>query len=333
LRVAFVGVERKYNELDPSYVWAFTHFHLEIPWYFAESGIDIVLTTPDYNEPQTSVGHGSLEHVSESVFKFSGGFGVKDAVVHWRKWRDDLSIDGVPNFVHLCDFNYGVSFVETMRSAAQKPCFAGVFAFRGWHKEQIEREMPFLSGRVITDIALGVDPELYRPTQKDRFKMLWASDPGRGLEGVVKLAGDLWKRDRRYKLHVCYPDYVKAPFSLSHPAIVVHRNLRNGPELGDLFNTSSFVPYTSTFPEPSSRVHTQGQAAGCVVLYPPNVGSPSSMIVDGETGYVRDVTSWADLIQGMDDETFQRVSRGARDHSLTQRWGVRATQFKALLKG
>jgi hypothetical protein len=63
------------------------------------------------------------------------------------------------------------------------------------------------------------------------------------------------------------------------------------------------------------------------------MGSPSSFIEDGKTGYVRDTSTWADLIHGMDEATIQSVSRQARELAASEDWSYRAEQFKALLKG
>ncbi len=107
---------------------------------------------------------------------------------------------------------------------------------------------------------------------------------------------------------MCWPDYAKdystvSSLAASHPAFELHKNLDNGPQLWSLFNKCGFLPYTSTFKEPSSRAHRQAMAAGCVVLYPPDMGSPSELIKDRMTGYVMSTDKWIDKICNIDFHT------------------------------
>ncbi len=105
------------------------------------------------------------------------------------------------------------------------------------------------------DLLCGVDTDVYKPNwqTKNPFDMLWSSDPGRGLTGAVELAIKLYKKDKRFNLTVCYPDYVKNVQPVSHPAIKWLGNVSNSQQLFDLFNNCGIFPYTSTFKEPSSR--------------------------------------------------------------------------------
>lgn len=160
--------------------------------------------------------------------------------------------------------------------------------------------------------------------------MLWASDPGRGVGAAFELAVRLFKINRKFKLHVCWPDYSSA-VSVSHPALKFHRNLDNGPELWDLFGSTGILPYTSGFMEPSSRAHRQAMAAGSLVLYPPGMGTPSELIEDGVTGLVRPVEEWAGhIMQSIHDGTCQTLGRQAREYAISENWAVQARRFNDL---
>jgi hypothetical protein len=181
---------------------------------------------------------------------------------------------------------------------------------------------------------LGVDTETFFPTVKDPYSLLWASDPGRGLEALINPFLRLWSMDRRFHLTVTYPDYVQPaavsrfmPF-LRHPGVTHFPGMRNGPSLWGLFNSSAVLPYSSTFLEPSSRCHRQAMAAGCLVLYPPNMGSPSLLIEDGLTGIVADHSLWPDVIaQKVSDGSWSDVGKNARTFALSENWEVQAQRF------
>ncbi len=131
-------------------------------------------------------------------------------------------------------------------------------------------------------------------------------------------------------MHVCWPDYVKGSYDLQHPAIQVHRNLENGKTLWNLFSVCGIVPYTCTFKEPSSRTHRQGQAAGCVVFFPPAMGTPSEIIEDGETGFTYPIEYWEEKILTMTDDEFRKVSEGARRLAVSESWQVQAKRFNEM---
>jgi hypothetical protein len=161
--------------------------------------------------------------------------------------------------------------------------------------------------------------------------MLWSSDPGRGLTGALELAVKLHARDARFKLHVCHPDYAKLS-PIRHPAIVWHGNVSNGPALWKLFNETGILPYTSTFTEPSSRAARQAQCAGSLVLYPPNMGTPSEYVQDMNTGITRPVGQWADTILSIADTTESRqICENARAQALSESWSVQAKRFNEKL--
>ena len=174
------------------------------------------------------------------------------------------------------------------------------------------------------------------PVGKDPYQLLWASDPGRGLEALINPFLRLWTSNRNFRLTVTYPDYVKpesvaryASF-LKHPSVRHMPGVRNSPKLWDLFNSSGVLPYSSTFPEPSSRCHRQAMAAGCLVLYPPNMGTPSNLIETNLTGIVEPVELWPELIQrlvssGRRDE----IGHSARTYAITENWQVQAARFHA----
>lgn len=335
MRIAFVGIKREYQKLDVGYKNSFDNYHIELPWYYAKfGGNDVTTTTVDTEGeeiiefPETG---GILRRINEKDFIISN---IKfDVVVHWRKWFEELRKDNAINVLNCQDHSFSYEWKDVVKNAFLTKKLYGILCFPYWHENNIKQELSSnLSNkevRTISGLTLGVDTEIYKPSvQKDPRMMLWASDPGRGIDGVLKLTNELWKRDRRYKLIVTYPDYVKQRVSISHPAIKVMHGLRNGKELWNLFNTAGIIPYTSTFMEPSSRCHRQGQAAGCMVLYPPNMGTPSDLIQDGKTGFVKDISHWANLIEESIENGVQEIiGRAAREFAITENWEVQAKRF------
>jgi glycosyltransferase involved in cell wall biosynthesis len=330
LRAAFVGVTRDFSSLPPGYIGTFLKFHLEVPWYVAEFGpCDVIVTGVRVLEPLefTFPSGGRLRLVDQRDFWHHEK--EVDLMVHWRKWNESLTFDYVPNYLNSQDHSYSQEWLTDVRNAHNDGKLTGILCFPTWHERQVRQEIKLETLQFISGLTLGVDDEVYRPSpQKDPYKLLWASDPGRGLQGAVKLATQLFARDKRFRLHVCCPDYVKDSIrGMNHPAIIAHGNLANGPELWNLFNTSGILPYTSTFKEPSSRAHRQAMAAGCVVYYPPDMGTPSELL-DGGKGYVMPpeqfVTNISQNAGTVSHETTRRI---AREYAVSESWKVQAKRF------
>lgn len=338
LRVAFVGVKRPPSDMPPGYWPTFVRFHLELPYYYARySACEVVLTTTekvDYRETFSS--GGSIRCIHEGEYQDSTDLGHFDVVVHWRKWHSDLYDHLARNVILSQDHSYGPEWLQTVKDAYESECLDGILVFPTWHKENTARELKGIMPRerLYEGMTLGVDSGVYRPNENQAKRLLWASDPGRGLEALITPFLRLWARDRTFSLTVTYPDYVKpealSRFSsfLKHPGVRHLPGLRNGQALWDIFNMSGFLPYSSTFPEPSSRCHRQAMASGAVVLYPPNMGTPSELIESGLTGIVEDVEHWPDVIQslvstGRRDE----IAHNARSFAVSEDWAVQAKRF------
>ena len=86
--------------------------------------------------------------------------------------------------------------------------------------------------------------------------------------------------------------------------------------------------------EPSSRAHRQAMAAGCVVLYPPDRGTPSELLTDGLDGIIRDPAEWPEIILNLSQDTgrYERISKNARDHAVRENWEVQAKRFNKLFE-
>lgn len=344
MRIAFVGIEKNWKDLeDKDYTNKFVKYHLELPWYFAEFGgndvwvvseFDLlttrrVWTNSCWNKPLSFPSGGSIRCIRPMEFKLRSEF--IDVVVHWRKWFDEFYRDG-KNVINSQDHSYSQEWLNTVRRADEDNKLDGILCFPKWHEENLKREIHFLDDKkFISGLTLGVDTEIYCPKRpKNKFDLLWASDPGRGINGVIELIIKLFQRDKRFKLHICWPDYHSGNMNISHPAIQFHKNLDNGPALWDLFNTCGFLPYTSTFREPSSRAHRQAMAAGCVVLYPENMGTPSDLITNGVDGIVGgSIDDWVEKIieYANDDETYELMSMNARALAFHENWEVQAKRF------
>ncbi len=343
IRVAFVGIKRSPSDMPKGYWSTFVRYHLELPWYYASGAdmdVDIVHPEPiDYHERFDS--GGSIRCITEE--QYLGGFGSYDIVVHWRKWFDYLYDPNTRNVVLSQDHSYGDEWKASVRDAFAANRLDGLLVFPTWHRENVATELKGIvtDSRLYEGMTLGVDTDVYRPGTKDPYSLLWASDPGRGLETLINPFIRLWQRDRRFHLTVTYPDYVR-PESLvafsgffRHPGVRHVSGVRNGPALWDLFNSAGFLPYSSTFMEPSSRCHRQAMAAGCVVLYPPNAGSPSSLIESGLTGIVDPVHLWPDVICSLvSSGRREEVGFNARQFALSENWDVQARRFHDfVLKG
>ena len=335
--VAFVGVKRKYQELPENYRDKFTQYHLELPYYFARfGGNKVTVTTVDYGDVGgvvfTDSMHGLLQHVTEDDFKSNALLTAApyDVVVHWRKWFPELYRPEAINVINCQDHSFSEEWKREVREAYGEGKLYGILCFPKWHKGNLLRELGgFMNpDRAIDGLTLGVDTDIYHPIEaKDPYQLLWASDPGRGLYGALQLAHKLFTIDKRFRLNVCYPDYVTAQ-RVSHPAVIWHGNVSNGERLFRLFNECGVLPYTSNFMEPSSRAHRQAMAAGSMVLYPPNMGTPSDLIQSGKTGIVELPQFWASTIsKAVESGNWKKLGAAAREYAISENWAVQARRF------
>lgn len=331
MKIAFVGIRRPYKLMHPDYIRMFNKYHLEIAFYYAEyGGNDVTVTTVDYTSAHEEFPSGGrFRNITEPEFR-SQLDGTYDVVIHWRDFFADLYQERSVNVVHTCDWNYPKEWVERIYSVFNSKMLYGLDCYPTWHKENLFTE---LGGRVpmnrlLAGHTFGVDTSIYAPSvNKDPYALLWSSDPGRGLNGAVQLAIQLFQKDRRFRLHVCHPDYTKMQ-KIQHPAIVWHGFVPNGPNLWSIFNSTGVLPYTSTFKEPSSRAFRQAQSAGSLVLYPPDMGSPSRFIQDGKDAFVRPLGEWEKLILDTVDSTdYVRMGKEARLTALSESWQIQAQRF------
>jgi hypothetical protein len=343
LYVAFVGMRRNPSSLPEDYLETFIRFHLELPWYYARhSNCRIHLTTTEaapYSEDFTASGGGTISTLTEGQFldpDFKAAHNPYDVVVHWRKWFDELYVPGARNVILSQDHSYSDEWKRSVANAYAAGRLDGILVFPTWHRENTARELSGLvpAGALYEGMTLGVDTDIYRPGNKDPFHLLWASDPGRGLEKLVTPFLHLWARDKRFRLTVTYPDYVQpesvARFGqfLKHPAVKHVPGVRNGQQLWDLFNDAGFLPYSSTFPEPSSRCHRQAMAAGSVVLYPPGMGTPSRLIENNLTGMIEHPDVWPEIIHDLvKTGRWEEIGYNARSYALTEDWRTQAQRF------
>ncbi len=343
LYVAYVGMKRAPSSLPEGYFPNFVRFHLEMPWYYARhADVRVHLTTVEpveYSEDFTNLGGGSISTLTEGQFLdpfFKEAHNPYDVVIHWRRWFEDLYVPGARNVVMTQDHSFSDQWKSEVGKAMYEGKLDGIKVFPTWHFENTAKELEGLvpANRLYAGMTLGVDTDIYYPNNKDPYTLLWASDPGRGLEQLINPFLRLWSMNRRFTLKVAYPDYVKpeavARYShfLKHPGV---RNLgcvQNGPPLWDLFNTAGILPYSSTFPEPSSRCHRQAQAAGCMVLYPPGMGTPSRLIEHGLTGIVESPDIWPEIINSaVSSGRWEELGNNARSFAITENWAVQAGRF------
>ena len=342
MKIAFVGIKRKYQELDgPSYRDTFNKYHLELPYYYARDGHnDVVITTVDYESDvlifaTVEKGRvGSLQCIKEADFQNPGW--KYDVVIHWRKWFPEFYVPGAVNLINCQDHSFSPEWKNDVRTALSKGELTGILCFPTWHKRNLSEETGVPHERLFDGVTLGVDTQIYAPAAlKDPYSMLWASDPGRGFVHALQLAIYLWKKDRQFRLHVCYPDYVKGEFIPKHPAIINHGCVKNGPELWGLFNSTGILPYTSTFKEPSSRAHRQAQAAASMVVYPIGMGSPSELIDNDKTGLIaqNDTALWGELIlEYVKSGRWATIGDQARRMAISENWEVQALRFNKLIE-
>lgn len=322
----------------PAGYWpTFVRYHLELPYYYAAHApisVDIVHPEPiSYHERFES--GGSVQCITEDEY-LDQPSAQYDVIVHWRRWFGGLYDQLTRNVILSQDHSYGQEWKEEVRASFEAGHLDGILVFPTWHKDNTAHELKGIvpHTRLYEGLTLGVDTDVYQPVGKDPYQLLWASDPGRGLDALINPFLRLWAKDRRYRLTVTYPDYVKpesiARFSsfLKHPGVRHLPGLRNGTQLWDLFNSSGILPYSSTFPEPSSRCHRQAMAAGSLVLYPPHMGSPSQLIEDGLTGVVADPYLWPDVIHSLvSSGRWQDFGHNARTFALGENWAVQAKRF------
>lgn len=337
MKVAFVGVKRLLSDMPDGYWPTFVRFHLELPWYYAKHGpCDVVLTTvePTQYSEQFDSG-GSIRTMTESEYIDSND--RFDVIVHWRKWYDELADSLAQNVLLSQDHSYSNEWLTKVKNAYNDGILSGILVFPEWHKNRIFSELAgsFPFEKLFSGMTLGVDTEIYKPEQNDPFNLLWASDPGRGLAELIEPFHRLWTTDRRYVLTVTYPDYVKPEsllrFSsfLKHPGVRHMPSVRNGQALWSLFNSAGFLPYSSTFPEPSSRCHRQAMAAGAVVLYPPSMGTPSDLIENDVNGIVTNPSNFHDVIKllSSNQEKCKLIVNNARNLAESENWQVQARRF------
>lgn len=341
LRVAFVGMRRAPSSLPHDYFQTFVRYHLELPHYYARyANCSIDLTTVekvDYAE--SFLGGGRVRAITEKDYldpDFDSDSAPYDVVVHWRRWFDDLYVPGARNVILSQDHSYSDQWKSEVGQAKQSDRLDGILVFPTWHRENTAKELEgiVLARDLYEGLTLGVDTSTYRPGNKDPYHLLWASDPGRGLERLVSPFLHLWARDRRFRLTVTYPDYVRpetvARFAqfFSHPGVRHLPNLRNGTVLWDLFNDSGILPYSSNFHEPSSRCHRQAMAAGSVVLYPPGMGTPSRLIENGLTGVVEHPDVWPEIVHELvRTGRWEEIGQNARSYAVSENWAVQAARF------
>lgn len=349
MRIAFIGIEKDWLDLERrNYVRQFIQYHLELPYYYAVYGFNSVDIVSDYawGPVMTFQDASPVEVLRYDEFLKR----EYDVVIHWRKWFEECHRPEAINVINSQDHSYGREWLQTVESATVDDKLYGILCFPTWHERNIAEEcirMP-VAPRLLPGVTLGVDTSIYQPSpEKNRHQLLWASDPGRGIQEAYEITMMLFQRDKRFRLHVCWPDYVNLQYDIGgelqsgmikviHPAIVYHDNLDNGPELWNLFNTSGFLPYTSIFKEPSSRAHRQAMAAGCVVLYPPDMGTPSELIQPGVDGIVCDVEHWVSLIDqyaNANEYHYELISNNARTRAVAENWRVQAQRFNKLFEG
>ncbi len=336
-------MRREPSTLPADYFETFVRFHLELPWYYARhADVRVHLTTTEpvnYSEDFRGLGGGTISTLTEGQFLdpfFKEGHHPYDVVIHWRRWYDELYVPGARNVVLTQDHSYSDQWKGDVGRAFQSGRLEGILVFPTWHFENVAKELEGLipADRLYAGMTLGVDTDVYYPNNKNPYSLLWASDPGRGLESLIHPFLRLWSMNRKFTLTVTYPDYVKpesvARFGhfLKHPGVRHLPSVRNGPQLWDLFNEAGILPYSSTFPEPSSRCHRQAMAAGCMVLYPPGMGTPSRLIEHNLTGIVEHPDVWPEIINSaVSSGRWEELGNNARSFAVTENWAVQARRF------
>lgn len=338
MKIAFVGIKRKYTELGLDYCDSFNRYHLELPYYYARDGKnDVVITTVDYVDATGPFldDDRSLRCITESAWVRAKHVHTADVVVHWRKFFPEFYRKNAINVVNCQDHSFSDEWKNTIVDAYTTGKLRGILCFPHWHKQNLFNELngALKNEDLFDGVTLGVDTDIYTPSDnKNPYHMLWASDPGRGLKSALELATRLFSVDKNFRLHICHPDYAKAN-SITHPGIVWHGNVNNGPDLWKLFNETGVLPYTSNFKEPSSRAHRQAMAAGSLVLYPNDMGTPSDLIKSMQTGIVAPIDSWVPLIiKSVYSGAWKDMGIAAREYAVSENWEVQANRFNDLFK-
>lgn len=336
MNIAFVGIEKDWDKLEKeNYVFEFIKYHLELPWYYSVYGnndVDIVSNTDSiYTFEENS---NCVQVINKNEYSHRNKYKKYDVVVHWRKWIDDCYSFNAINVINSQDHSYSKEWLRNVEQASSHEKLHGILCFPTWHVRNLAHEMRDLSSkpRLLPGVTLGVDTGVYIPDRvKNPYDLLWASDPGRGLQSALEISGKLHMIDKRFKLHVCWPDYVDH-CGINYPWVELHKNLKNGEELWRLFNKSGFLLYTSSFKEPSSRVHRQAMSAGCVVLYPPDRGTPSELLTNQLDGVVCHPSNWIQIIYNLsqNENKYKSISENARYHALRENWKVQALRFNNL---
>ena len=342
LKVAFVGMGRNPGTFKPEYTYNFVRYHLELPFYYQKfSNSSVTLTFPsdpkDYLEDKEDC--EKLFLCSESEFislqeKF-------DVVIHWRKWFEHLYRPEAINVILSQDHSYGQEWKQTVITAYKLKKLTGILVFPEWHKKNTLNELngelsPF---HLFDGMTLGVDTDIFYPERRDPHQLLWASDPGRGLDQLIPIFLQL-RQKGPYELNITWPDYVKKEDLVKYsgffkmPGVNVIGQIPNDEKLWKLFRDCGILPYTSTFPEPSSRCHRQAMACGSLVLYPPNMGTPSDLLKIFNTGIVENPITWASTIdRSVRNGSWYNIGNHAARDAKLENWEIQAKKFESWAKG
>lgn len=328
---------RSPSTFKKEYTYNFVKYHLELPYYYqrySDSEVTLTFITDPLDYLEDKEDCKDLFLCSEREFisieeKF-------DVVIHWRKWFEHLYRPEAINVILSQDHSYGQEWKNTVISAYKSKKLAGILVFPFWHKENTYRE---LSGEMSKDhlfenMTLGVDTEIYYPEKRDPHQLLWASDPGRGLDRLIPIFLQL-RQKGPYELNITWPDYVKKEDLIKYsgffkmPGVNIIGQVPNDEKLWKLFRDCGILPYTSTFPEPSSRCHRQAMACGSLVLYPSNMGTPSDLLRTLDAGIVSEPETWASTIDQMvKDNSWYNKGNQAAFIAKCENWEVQAKRFE-----
>lgn len=357
MRVAFVGMGRDRSTISVNYLYNFVRYHLELPFYFAQHPeMDVTLTFPGHLH-NTPIEEKELDHLDarddcERLSLVSENHFLKhhldyDIIVHWRKWFEHLYRPEALNVILSQDHSYGREWLRDVLRAHDEKKLHGILVFPTWHKENMYKELATVQPLrksvplLIENLTLGVDTSVYyTDATQDPYQLLWASDPGRGLDQLIPVFLALQAIDKRFQLNVTWPDYVQKQaveqyrWFLDRPGVNWIGQIPNDEKLHALFRRCGVLPYTSTFKEPSSRCHRQAMACGALVLYPPNMGTPSRLLDEYGDGIVSEPESWARSIYNLVTAGGWK-SYGAKARSMAEceDWSVQAERFYKHFKG